>query len=235
MPVELICKNCEQVFSVPPSRSDAKFCSMECRSEFSSVELSCQNCGNDFSVPEHKSGRKYCSEDCQYQSMQKEYITLSCPNCCKSFDVKPSVSESRTYCSKECVGEATKPGREKNMDSVECEVCGDMFKVWPYRSDDVKTCSWECRNYWMSEKMRKVENPDIRDTMEYRQWRSEVLSKADVCEKCGCDDSLYAHHIIPISEDESKATDVENGQALCTECHGEEHPEIEQFINRNPY
>ena len=233
--MKVVCSNCDSEFDVPPSRSDAKFCSMQCRSDYSSVELVCSECDNTFSVQEHKSDREYCSPECQYSSMEKEYETISCGLCGDEFDVKPSVADDRRFCSRECLGSATRPNREKKKVSVECDVCSDKFEVWPYRVESVKTCSLDCRAEYMSDIMRELDNPDIRKTREYRKWREAVFDKCNSCAECGATSSLNAHHIVPISEDESMATDVDNGKLLCVDCHAQKHPEIEELIRRNVY
>lgn len=234
MPVDIVCKNCRGEFTVPPSREDASFCSMECRSEFSSVELTCKQCGEYFSVPEYKSDRKYCSTECQYKSMEKDYPSVICDNCGDVYTVKPSEVERSRYCSRQCLGEDTRFSKDSQKVGITCYSCGNEFQVFPNRADTAVTCSWECRADYLSDEMRESD-PDIRATKEYRDWRDEVLSTHEACAECDNDENLRAHHIVPISECEEKATDVENGVALCKECHAEKHPEIEKLIKRNPY
>jgi 5-methylcytosine-specific restriction endonuclease McrA len=209
---------------------------MECRKEFSKVTLSCNQCDKDFSVREFNSDRKYCSADCQYKSMEKEKVPLDCENCGDTFKVKPSVSEKRRFCSYYCNGVGTERDTSTNKKSVTCEICDNSFKVWPYRLDEAKTCSWSCRNKLMSQKMRETDDPDIRKTKEYRDWRKNVLDNYSECQGCGQSDvKLYAHHIVPISENQEKATDLSNGTALCKLCHSKEHPDLSELIKRNPY
>jgi len=234
MPVTIDCKNCNDTFEVPPSREDAVFCSMECRSNFSSIEIDCQFCGESFSVPEHKSDRNYCSQNCQYKSMEKSYPKVSCENCGDEYSVKPSQVDRTRYCSRECLGEGTSYSKDSEKVEITCAFCEDVFRVFPNRADTAVTCSWECRAKYLSEEMRGSD-PKIRATKEYRDWRNEVLSTFDSCNECGSEENLRAHHIIPISESEEKATDVDNGVALCKSCHAQEHPEIENLINQNPY
>lgn len=218
MPVEIVCENCQKNFSVPPSRSDASFCSMECRSEYSLVELNCEECGNEFEVRKFNSDRQYCSSECQYKSMEKEYPTVICENCGDEYSVKPSQVDRTSFCSRKCVGEGVIPEFDKERVTLDCAWCSEEFKTYPYREGVAVTCSWECRSEYLSDEMRESD-PDIRATKEYRDWRDEVLSNHDSCSECGNEDNLRAHHIVPISECEEKATDVDNGVALCKECH----------------
>lgn len=79
---ELICENCGDTFSVPPSRAGwRKFCDKECMAEAYSdgrlkkenhpnwkgglVELSCSWCDSKFSViPSQEDSARFCSRDC---------------------------------------------------------------------------------------------------------------------------------------------------------------------------
>ena len=56
-------------------------------------------------------------------------------------------------------------------------------------------------------------------------WRDMVISRADGhCERCGKEsDSLIAHHKVPVASCAMMAADVDNGIALCPECHKEVH------------
>lgn len=234
MPVEITCENCQKNFSVRPSRSEARFCSMECRSEYSLVELNCEQCGNAFEVRKFNSDRQYCSTDCQYKSMEKENPTVICENCGDEYSVKPSEEDRTRFCSRKCAGAGITPDFDKEEVTLTCAWCNEEFKTYPYREGVAVTCSWECRAEYLSDEMRESD-PDIRKTKEYRDWRNEVLSGHESCVECDNEQRLYAHHIVPISECKEKATDVDNGVALCKDCHAEKHPEIEELIKRNPY
>lgn len=56
-------------------------------------------------------------------------------------------------------------------------------------------------------------------------WRDMVISRADGrCERCGKEcDSLIAHHKVPVASCAMMAADIDNGMALCPECHREVH------------
>lgn len=60
----------------------------------------------------------------------------------------------------------------------------------------------------------------IRRTKEYIHWRNAVLARADgKCQICGKELPLEAHHIVSIHKDISGVYDLNNGQALCYDCH----------------
>jgi hypothetical protein len=58
-------------------------------------------------------------------------------------------------------------------------------------------------------------------TPAHRQWRTDVLRRANyTCERCGTKNvKFYADHIVEI-KDGGSATDIGNGQCLCSPCHG---------------
>ncbi len=60
----------------------------------------------------------------------------------------------------------------------------------------------------------------FRRSKEYVNWRKEIISRANgMCENCGQDLPLEAHHKISIHKDLSLGLDLENGMALCGGCH----------------
>lgn len=68
---------------------------------------------------------------------------------------------------------------------------------------------------------------DIRDTPEYRAWRSTVFERDNyICQGFGPNhvDYLEAHHKKSVSEYPELIFDVDNGITLCLLCHTKEHP-----------
>lgn len=65
------------------------------------------------------------------------------------------------------------------------------------------------------------ENDRVRNSGKYKRWREQVYERDDyTCQICGVrGGSLHADHIIPFSVDKEKRFDVDNGRALCEECH----------------
>ena len=66
-----------------------------------------------------------------------------------------------------------------------------------------------------------------RGTDAYRKWRSSIFERdCYVCQKCGCNKNIQAHHIIKWSDTEENSPlrfDLNNGITLCKSCHLEEH------------
>lgn len=73
---------------------------------------------------------------------------------------------------------------------------------------------------WKGGKTEKIRK--FRRTKEYVAWSRAVIERAGGrCEECGSTERIEAHHKISLYTDFSKALDLENGQALCHECHKE--------------
>lgn len=144
--------------------------------------------------------------------------TEVCENCQSSF-IPSNTSNPSKYCSEDCFAEDSRHDRFE----IECKNCGSIYQS--HRSEST-FCSSDC--YLKSE-----HNPfwnggssNIRKTPEYIRWRQTIHENFDSCETCGATENLHAHHIVPISEDEELATDVDNGVLLCGACHSEEHPNM---------
>ena len=70
---------------------------------------------------------------------------------------------------------------------------------------------------------------------EFKEIRKELLTNAK-CKRCGCQDNLITHHIIPYSVNPERFVDKSNMVVLCEECHRKYHHEYgfkgdEQMFN----
>ena len=55
-------------------------------------------------------------------------------------------------------------------------------------------------------------------------WSNLVKSRDNyICQKCGSEKNLVAHHIKPWAENKDLRYNIENGITLCKECHLKEH------------
>lgn len=68
----------------------------------------------------------------------------------------------------------------------------------------------------------------LRGSVKFKEWKTSVFTRDDyTCQACGVrGGDLNAHHIIHITNDVSKAIDVDNGVTLCVECHKLKHPHL---------
>lgn len=178
-------------------------------------------------------------------------VPVVCPICGKINYLYPSEAKrGEIGCSRECGAKATSlywsnRNRQNPAEIVikNCEFCGKPFESKDYKNQ--RFCSHECANAMISstrEYQRGEKNPNwkggttnliksIRRSPEYQEWRRSVFSRDKYtcvsCKKVG--GILHAHHIIPMSEDITKALEVDNGVSLCFECHQKEHPEVHLF------
>ena len=67
----------------------------------------------------------------------------------------------------------------------------------------------------------------------YNAWRNQVISRDQVCQCCGHDDKLEAHHLFGYKENQDLATNINNGVTLCKFCHKKYHS-IYGLKNINP-
>lgn len=124
MPIIKTCETCKILFSVPPCRNNAKYCSMKCMPRSGElnrnwkgglVSCECKICGKIFNRKNKdvkKSGGKYCSLSCngKAQGIVKKdkcdalRIVKNCKICNAEIKVKPSHADKEgTYCSKQCM------------------------------------------------------------------------------------------------------------------------------------
>lgn len=62
-----------------------------------------------------------------------------------------------------------------------------------------------------------------RNSPEYRMWRDKVISRDRVCQCCGGDKHLQAHHVFGYKHNKDLRVDDENGITLCVFCHKKYH------------
>jgi hypothetical protein len=102
-----------------------------------------------------------------------------------------------------------------------CEYCGQPFwrKQNKNRSghrDTRRFCSRRCAGLSRFKGKRKRTG--------YYAWRRDVLRRDKVCQECGSDTELHAHHIKPWQDFPELRYVVDNGILLCWTCHKKQHP-----------
>ena len=179
----------------------------------------CKVCGKEF---KKRSGSFLCSVKCRIAWVSK-LIERDCPICSKTF--KSKQSKDRLYCSRGCYYESRR--LIKGLDlingkvKVKCFECGEPVYRFPcfIKQHKIFHCS-TCRPINESSEIKK-----LRGTKEYARWRSDVFERdghtCQICYKVDC--YLEAHHIIAMSKDITLALVLNNGQALCLDCHGVVH------------
>lgn len=136
------------------------------------------------------------------------------------------------------------PKNEKKLQVV-CALCQNWFTptIWQVearigaingrqRGSRLFYCSENCKRacpVFYRHKYRKGENPR-RVRPGQKEWREHVIACAEYsCERCGKvldEKDLSAHHIKPVAQYPSVSMDIDNGMALCKDCHKTVHSEI---------
>ena len=57
------------------------------------------------------------------------------------------------------------------------------------------------------------------------EWSRSVRARDGKCMKCGREEDLHAHHVLPKSTHPELKLDIGNGVTLCYSCHKREHEE----------
>jgi len=243
MPTELTCERCGDSYSVPPSRSDSRFCCSECRyADLSDpqtkhpaykgkVTLECEQCEGEFEVnPNREDDRVYCSKGCHTAAM-KERIILECDYCGGKYKKRRSNADRSSFCSLSCKYEGQKgckyPSRRNRTEGV-CDYCCCHFER--PASASFRFCSRECRD----EAFIGEDHPSWRGgAIPYYgpNWprMRQVVRNRDCfrCQQCGthedeCDTELHVHHIVPLREfdEPEEANTPSNLVTVCPSCHG---------------
>jgi hypothetical protein len=66
-----------------------------------------------------------------------------------------------------------------------------------------------------------------RNMPEYMEWRKAVFARDNyVCQECGSNKHIQAHHVLGWQNHPTLRFDVTNGVTLCFDCHAQKHPHI---------
>jgi len=173
----------------------------------------------------------------------KQSVTVHCEWCGCSEEVIPAVSETYTYCSRDCRAEAESvkfagegnPNWSGGPEVLQRVICGDGFEVKPSHADDRETCSLECFGVRHSERISSEDNPRWKGGWEpyygpvwERQKHRARHRDQHRCQRCGVtradlDREPDVHHIIPFRvfgvDDHEKANRLSNLITLCPPCH----------------
>ena len=152
----------------------------------------------------------------------RKSVNRNCEICSCEFLAWPSVvgRGGGRFCSRRCWGTyKTTIGVEVRS----CRQCGDSFGV----SGSQKTngfgffCSMRCFGLSRRGPNYGEEARLIRDSREYKEWRSAVYKRDNyTCQSCGdLGVKLHADHIKPFAYFPELRFDLSNGRTLCVPCH----------------
>jgi len=220
----VICKQCGKAFIVKPKHLKiAHFCSKDCLAKWQSENMS------GFNSPITKHGDSFT------------FVSLICKSCGAEYKrtKKWLKTNKSSFCSCECKKEWQKGKTAKKFfTSVvrECETCGKEVIVKNCHKDTFRFCSRKCRAVWQSEVlMQRENNPNwgggttkgrrvLEGKKEYRRWKNAVKERdLFICQNCGIEFNLNAHHIFHYKNYPDRVYDVSNGITLCQSCHIEAH------------
>lgn len=104
-----------------------------------------------------------------------------------------------------------------------------IYKTYRETKDVFKTYLLVNHIEYVSEKdsdvFEEIESESLvsRNSLEYTNWRNQVFKRDKVCQCCGLDKRLHAHHIFGYEEHPELAYEVNNGIILCQFCHDKYH------------
>ena len=225
----IICINCKKPFTITRKKriESAKFCSFECKSQYSKIQLECFNCGKIFErhkgiIRSRESKKYFCSFDCYLQNTKKNgswnkginLVEVTCDWCgnkiIKPFSILKQYKNH--FCCKTCynqwmsknqVGEKSHSWKQKE---VVCDYCKKYFSRAPSRIKlyNHHFCNKTCKSKWMSENLSGENNHNwIGNNINSRgsNWRIQkerALGRDEyTCQRCGSTEALCVHHIFP--------------------------------------
>lgn len=182
------------------------------------------------------------------QFVKVDKIKIVCKQCGKIKYLLPSevkkqkqrkkngASFCNAKCAKQYYWDHHKIGKQISI----CEYCKKEFKHNRWQKQEC--CSVKCASClkqirnpapsgekshnWKGGRTPKIKR--LKTSQQYKEWRKSVFKRDNnTCQECGAKNFfINAHHIIPVSEDESKIFDLDNGQTLCIVCHQKKHPNL---------
>lgn len=165
MPITVACPQCGKTKNIKPSHvRERNFCGRACKSTWESVnwvaeanpnfkggkpavKCICLCCGDEFYTHQSelkRGGGKLCSRKCVYSywttirhPRDKAAVPITCPSCGKIFEVRPSIANLRSCCSRRCLGKLmsdSKRGSNNNNWKGGLEIVTKM-RYERYKSD----------------------------------------------------------------------------------------------------
>jgi len=153
--------------------------------------------------------------------------TKQCEHCGEIFSPKNTQNPNK-YCSECCFGLAQREETEYITFECQREGCNKARKMYKNKYEKIggKYCSTACSNKGRESFSYGGESSNVRNTSEYYRWKKKLHDLYNKCQECFSKENLQTHHIIPVSENEELATDLENGTLLCGMCHSKKHPDV---------
>jgi endogenous inhibitor of DNA gyrase (YacG/DUF329 family) len=216
---------------------------------FNSVHHNCDYCGREILVKQYNLKRynlNFCNKQCKNEYDKAQYIEVPCNYCGKkkTMNIWNANRSKNHFCDKQCKGK----WQSENLSGIDsthydkilvtCSNCGKEKHVSKCVANRSKNlfCNKKCKGEWMS-KNKIGENSSgwkgglteklklVRASIDMVNWRKSIFKRDNyTCQFCGDYGSvLNAHHIVPLTIDENKIFDINNGITLCESCHKKAH------------
>ena len=235
--VIVTCPVCGKKYSADKNRikhgrqtTCSRECSYELRAQAKRTKLTvnCARCGKPFETTPSRieSGHGvYCSRECHFPPVQ-----FKCVHCGKEFRKSPSTNAQ--YCSKKCANESEQKSIQASASTSnawkDTEKRTRILSGIKRRSESDdwrKSPHFQKGNKHPKYKGNKNARLIAVGRYEYKQWHAAILRQCHyTCQRCGKrGGKLEAHHIKPWAQFPELRYDLQNGIALCHECHKEIH------------
>lgn len=217
-------------------------------------KFDCKNCGKEFERDNPKKDKedgRFCKSDCYYEYQRNENrVGIKCKQCGEIFKVLKHKAKDRKFCGKPCAVAYQKifhtgknHGNYKHDAErvIECNWCGNDFRVTPALVDERKFCSEDCFHNWRSETLVGGRHHSYKGGSEsfygsnWNEARKETFKvKGEECINCGISRiehkkvygmDLHIDHIKPLKKclDDGmgyeEANRIDNLRPLCISCH----------------
>ncbi len=145
-------------------------------------------------------------------------ITLSCPQCTKSFSIKPSRLKDGyvKYCSRTCAHKANRKGK-----LMECGICGKksykQLRALKASKSGKFFCGKSCQTIWRNKEFIEEKHANWKGGKHAYRRVMIQSDKQQVCGLCKTRDLriLAVHHL----DEDRKNNAIENLFWLCHNCH----------------
>lgn len=177
--------------------------------------LSCPTCGDKFDT---ERGKKIHHSSVHGKSLIPEYECFYCGNSFRRSENRGS--GEKNYCSRECMS----ADREDKIE-VECGECGSALHLKRHRVEERGHENFFCDVNCQAE-FKSNGRVDWHDSAKAKEVRNKVYERDDyICQDCGGEGTLNAHHIERRYERPDLVDDIDNLVTLCVECHAKRHEE----------
>ena len=183
------------------------------------VKRVCEQCGTEFSVSPcyvKRGGARFCSPECWYAHNGRNRVQKVCEVCGIDFTISQADNnknyECGRFCSNKCMGISYKTERKGELSPL----FGTKF------TEDHKRKIGEAqlgeKNHAWTGGYKENRNGGRCGHM-YKTWVRTVLRRDKVCQHCGKDNDLVAHHIHSFKDYMTLRYEELNGMAVCRDCH----------------